>query len=50
MCKTVCSKVVIFGASGFIGKALCKELKARNIKLVALASSDLDLLKINYPS
>ncbi|OUU62649.1 MAG: hypothetical protein CBC22_03930 [Alphaproteobacteria bacterium TMED62] len=47
MCKTINIKVIIFGASGFIGKALCKELKARNIEIVALASSDLDLLKIN---
>ena len=36
---------VILGASGFIGNALCNELKSRNRNVFPFSSNEVDLLK-----
>lgn len=41
------ARVVIVGASGFIGKALAQRLASDGVKVLALASRDLDLLAPN---
>ena len=39
------SRVVIIGAGGFVGSAICARLAADKIPVLALTRSELDLLK-----
>lgn len=40
-------RVVIFGASGFVGSAVCKDLKSINVPVLGLSSNDIDLIQDN---
>jgi len=40
-------RVVIFGASGFVGSSICNDLKSINVPFIGLSSKDIDLIQDN---